>query len=121
MGNVKTTIHGIEYNFSCGDGEEEHLQRLCEHVDQRIEELSSTMSHADENELLVFSNILISDELSDSYAEIDTLKKRVQELSSQKLDNTSHALSYITGDTENLRSALENVADRLERLVERLV
>lgn len=63
MGQVTLSIHSRNYVMSCDDGQEEHLARLGEYLDEKIRELSRTSGGVGEARLLVMAALLISDEL----------------------------------------------------------
>jgi len=63
MGEVAVTINTRTYRISCGDGEEERLKALAEHVRARVEKLASEFGRAGDDRLLLMATLLITDEL----------------------------------------------------------
>ena len=63
MSQVSVTINGRDYQIGCNEGQESHLGKLAEFVDQRVGELSSAAGQIGDMRLLVMASLLIADEL----------------------------------------------------------
>ena len=74
MAQVTVTINDRRYNVACDDGQEAHLTRLGAYIDRRVGELVAAVGQIGDAKLLVMVSLLIADELSDAYAELETLK-----------------------------------------------
>jgi len=110
MALVTVTINGRDYEVACDDGQEAHLSRLGTYVDKRIGELVAAVGQVGEARLLVMASLLLADELSDAYAELDvarTADKGVVAIMS--------AEESLSADIENLANRIENIAERLEQ------
>ena len=70
MAQVEVPINGRKYQIACDDGQEEHLAKLGEYVDKRVEELVSAVGQVGESRLLVMTSLLIADELAETYADL---------------------------------------------------
>jgi cell division protein ZapA len=99
MAKVHLTVNGREYDFSCEDGQERHLTEMAEVVDRRVKDVASAVGQIGEPRLLVMTALLLADELSDAYAE---LERRQQ-----------------SADPDR-GAALAKLAHRLERLASRM-
>jgi cell division protein ZapA len=99
MAKVHVTVNGREYDFSCEDGQERHLTEMAEVVDRRVKDVASAVGQIGEPRLLVMTALLLADELSDAYAELERRQ--------QSADPDSGA-------------ALAKLAHRLERLASRM-
>jgi cell division protein ZapA len=73
MGQVTVTLNGRSYRLRCGEGEEQRLFELAEHVRQRIDDLSYEFGHSGDERLLVMASLMIADELWDAKARIAAL------------------------------------------------
>ena len=71
MPQVDVTINGHDYRIACDDGQEEHLTQLAEYVDKRVQELVTSVGQVGDSRLLVMTSLLIADELSEAYADIE--------------------------------------------------
>ena len=63
---VAISINGRDYDIACDDGQEEHLTRLAGFVDERVQELVSTVGNIGDMRLLVLTSLLIADELHEN-------------------------------------------------------
>ncbi|MGB0682502.1 MAG: cell division protein ZapA [Magnetovibrionaceae bacterium] len=108
MAQVKVQINGKSFEIACDDGQEAHLMRLGTYIDKRIGELVAAVGQVGNDRLLVMASLLIADELSDAYAELEELRAKDQTVA-RKL-----ALE------EDLAQTIDQVADRIEDIAERL-
>lgn len=102
MAHVTVTINGRQYQVACDDGQEAHLSRLGTYVDNRVRELVAAVGQAGDARLLVMVSLLLADELSDAYSELDSIRKK------------SEGVARIIESEEKVSRALENVAERIE-------
>lgn len=107
MAQVSVTINKRKYDVACDDGQEAHLVRLAAYVDKKISELAEAMGQIGDARLLVVASLLIADELSDAYAEMETLKA----------DGSAGAVGP---GSDGLGSALDSLAIRIEDIAARL-
>lgn len=110
MAQVAVTINGRKYQIVCDDGQEAHLSRLGTYVDKRVGELVAAVGKVDEKQLLVMVSLLMADELSDAYAELDVARTAdkgvVARLSAEE---------SLSANIEDLANRIENIAERLEQ------
>ncbi len=108
MSQVNVSINGRRYPIACDDGQEAHLARLGAYVDKRVGELTAALgSPISDSHLLVMVSLLVADELSDAYSEIDTLKG-------------DSGAAAVADAEETLSLRMENLAQRIEHIAESL-
>lgn len=66
MGQVTVTLNGRSYRLSCGDGEEERLLALADHVRAKLDALVAQFGQAGNDRLMLMAALLIADELWDA-------------------------------------------------------
>lgn len=107
MAQVTVTVNGRRYPISCDDGQEAHLARLGAYIDKRVGELVAAVGQVGDAQLLVMVSLLIADELSDAYTDLDSLKS----------DDDAAARA----DAEDrVADLMDRLAQRVERIAERL-
>ena len=74
MSQVNVNINDRNYSIACDDGQEAHLGKLGAYVDQRATELKASVGNIDDSRLLVMVALLIADELSDAYSDLEKKK-----------------------------------------------
>lgn len=107
MPQVTVQINGRAYQIACDEGQEAHLTRLGNYVDNRVQELLAAVGQVGDARLLVMVSLLLADELSDAYAEL-------------KVAGANDGAAARLDREESLTSALENVAVRIETIAETL-
>ncbi len=108
MAQVTVVINNRRYQVACDDGQEAHLTRLASYVDNRVKELIAAAGQVGDARLLVMVSLLLADELSDAYSELEGARK--------KDEGVAKAL-----ETEALvGNALESLADRIEGIARRV-
>lgn len=116
MSEIFLTINGRNYTVACEDGQEEHLGTLAEYVKTRVEDLAGSVGQIGDARLMLMVALLISDELSDAYTETATLRDEIEQKG--ELSAATPASSALVAD--RLALGLEEMADRIETLAERL-
>jgi cell division protein ZapA len=110
VGQVSINIHGRHYQIACDDGQEAHLARLGRYLDERAEQLSKSTGPVNDTLLLVMVSLMVADELADMSAEME--------------NNASATTAAARAARENAEkaavSAIEGMAERIERIAARL-
>ncbi|GAB4067144.1 cell division protein ZapA [Ancylobacter sonchi] len=116
MAHVTVTIAGRAYRMACDDGQEEHLSRLGQEVDARIDDLRKAFGEIGDQRLSVMAAITLADELSE-------LRRRHRALE-QELQSERVRLAVATQRSElaerTVSDAFTKAAERMERLAHEL-
>ena len=110
MAQVTVTINERKYTVACDDGQEAHLTRLGDYIDRRVGELVAAVGQIGDAKLLVMVSLLIADELSDAYSEMETMRSGGKGAAA-----AAEADQRLGGSLERLAEKIEHVAERLER------
>jgi cell division protein ZapA len=112
MSQVTVTINGRQFRMACEDGQESHLLRLAEDLDQRIERLRGTFGEIGDTRLTVMAALTVADELADTGSRLRRLEEDVAGLqdaraaAAERSDATQAAVS----------AALNSAAERIEQV-----
>jgi cell division protein ZapA len=106
MGQVTVSINERRYEIACDDGQEAHLTRLSKYIDKRVAELVASVGQIGDARLLVMASLLIADELSEVYTELENERS-----GNQGAPVPTSAAPAI----ESLANRLEKIAERLEQ------
>jgi cell division protein ZapA len=117
MSELFLTINGRNYTVACEGGQEEHLGRLAEYVKMRVEELSESVGQIGDARLILMVALLISDELSDAYAEMASLREGGVE---GEGGGDSKAIGLASDKGDALAKGLEDLATRIDAIAQRL-
>jgi cell division protein ZapA len=63
MAQVTVRINGYAYTVGCQDGEEQHLQKMAEQVERRIDSIKAVAGQSGESRMLVMAALLMADDL----------------------------------------------------------
>ena len=62
MANINIKFNNKEFLLSCEDGQEEHLEELAHHLNEKFNNLKSNLGNIGENKLLLITSISTMDE-----------------------------------------------------------
>ena len=77
MAAISTTINGRQFRLACEDGQEEHLEKLAQNLDQRIVELRKKFGEIGDIRLTVMASLTVADELAESMKRIRRLEEEL--------------------------------------------
>ena len=72
-----------EFLLSCEDGQEEHLEELLIHINQKFNDLKNNLGNLGENKLLLITAVKIMDEYYETKKGVDQKKNELKILSSK--------------------------------------
>ena len=116
MPQVNVTINGRSFRMACEDGEEAHLLRLAEDLDQRIARLRTRFGEIGDTRLTVMAALTLADELAETKDKLQRLEPELTALqdasavSADRAQNTQGAVA----------AALNAAAERIEGITRRL-
>ena len=109
MSQITVTVNGRKYDIACDDGQEAHLTRLAQYVDRRVDELIAAVGQVGDARLLVMASLLVADELSEVYTELDSLRN----------NRRPNAIAQ-SGSGPVSPNDLNRLAERVEKIAEAL-
>ena len=83
MANVSIKFNNKEFLLSCEDGQEEHLEELLIHINQKFNDLRNNLGNLGENKLLLITAVKIMDEYFETKKNVDQKKNELKELSNK--------------------------------------
>lgn len=116
MPHVSVTIAGRQYRMACDEGQEDHLVRLAHDIDSRISQLRTAFGEIGDQRLVVMAAITIADELAEARGRIRALESDIE----GQRDARASALERIQESESEVARTIEEVAERIERLVAQL-
>ena len=129
MANVNIKFNNKEFLLSCEDGQEEHLEELSFHLNEKFNRLKSSLGNIGENKLLLITSISTMDEyfetkkkVEQKIEELKDLTEKFKELKSliyeykEKKDNE---ISNLNEEQKNLKNQLEDNKLDYEKAIEK--
>lgn len=112
MAQVSVSINGRQYRMACEDGQESHLMRLAQELDQRIVDLRGKFGEIGDTRLTVMAALTISDELADADRRIKRLEEEIAGLQDARVASTER--QKVTHAA--IAAAFNSAAERIENL-----
>ncbi len=109
MSEVNLIINGRGYDISCDDGQEDRVQTLGKHIDERLKEISRAGAATNENHLLVLTSLVMADELFTLREQVANMGDEAKDVSSLKEEEAA-----IAGAIDTLADRIDSIADRIQ-------
>jgi len=94
MANVNIKFNGKEFLLSCEDGQEEHLEELSLHLNDKFNDLKNSLGNIGENKLLLITSIKVMDEYFETKKKIDNQKIELNEITQRFKELKSLVYDY---------------------------
>jgi cell division protein ZapA len=140
MANVNIKFNGKNFLMSCDDGQEEHLEDLLTHINQKFSDLKGDLGNIGENKLLLITAVQIMDEYFETKKKVEQKKNEFKSLSDKFRELKSLVYDYrdkkeeemkqlskdhedfekeIKKNKENYEKIIEEATDKIESFVEK--
>ena len=128
MANITIKFNGKEFLLSCEDGQEEHLDELSLHLNNRFNKLKNDLGNIGENKLLLITSIKIMDEYFETKKKIDQKKQELRDLSNkfrelrslvyEYKDKKEQEIKQLDQEQENFKKEIEKNKEDYEKIIE---
>src|ERR1700681_469296 len=112
MPQVTVTINGRQFRMACEDGQESHLLRLAQDLDQRIERLRGTFGEIGDTRLTVMAALTVADEFADASGRLRRLEEDMAGLQDARAATAERAEATQAA----VAAALNSAAERIEQV-----
>ena len=129
MANVNIKFNGKEFLLSCDDGQEEHLEELSLYLNDKFNNLKTSLGNIGENKLLLITSIKVMDEYFETKKKIDKQKielnkitERFKELKSlvyKYKEDKEKEIMNLKEDQAKVKSEIDSQKINYENLVDR--
>ena len=128
MANVNIKFNGKDFLLSCDDGQEEHLEELSVHLNQKFDDLKNNLGNIGENKLLLITSIKIMDEyfetkkkINEKKQELENLSNRFKELKSlvyEYKEKKEEEIKHLTLEQNNFKKEIQKNKEDYEKIIE---
>ena len=108
MANVSIKFNNKEFLLSCEDGQEEHLEGLLIHINQKFNDLKNNLGNFGENKLLLITAVKIMDEYFETKKKVDQKKSELKDLSNKFKELKSLIYDYRDKKEEEIKELNAN-------------
>ena len=129
MANININFNGKEFLLSCEDGQEEHLEELSVHLNDKFNDLKNSLGNIGENKLMLITSIKVMDEYYETKKKIDKQKielnnitERFKELKSlvyDYKDDKEKEIMSLKERQEQVKNEIDTQKINYENLVDR--
>ncbi|HEY6255280.1 MAG TPA: cell division protein ZapA [Xanthobacteraceae bacterium] len=109
---VTVTINGRQFRMACENGQESHLLRLAQDLDQRIERLRATFGEIGDTRLTVMAALTVADELADAGGKLRRLEEDMAGMQEARAASAERA----NATQAAVAAALNAAAERIEQV-----
>ena len=128
MANVNIKFNGKEFLLSCDDGQEEHLEELLIHINEKFNNLKNDLGNIGENKLLLITSVQIMDEYFETKKKVEQKKTELKNLSNKFRELKSLVYDYrdekedemqqLQQDHESFKKEIEKNKEDYEKIIE---
>ena len=128
MANVNIKFNGKDFLLSCDDGQEEHLEELLTHINEKFSNLKNDLGNIGENKLLLITSVQIMDEYFETNKKVEQKKTELQNLSNKFRELKSLVYDYrdkkedemqqLQQDHEGFKKEIEKNKEDYEKIIE---
>tara|TARA_B100000029_G_C17179356_1_gene816376 strand:- start:279 stop:725 length:447 start_codon:yes stop_codon:yes gene_type:complete len=128
MANVNIKFNGKEFLLSCENGQEEHLKELSIYLNEKFNNLKSSLGNIGENKLLLITSITIMDEYFETKKKIDQKKEELKKLTEkfkelkslvyEYKDNKESEIHMLNEQQHNLKNEIDQNREDYEKIID---
>jgi len=128
MANVSIKFNNKEFLLSCEDGQEEHLEELLIHINQKFNDLKNNLGNLGENKLLLITAVKIMDEYYETKKKVDQKKNELKDLSNRfkelksliydYRDKKEEEIQELNKSHQNFKNEIEANQKKYEQLID---
>jgi len=128
MANVNIKFNGKDFLLSCDDGQEEHLEELLTHINQKFNNLKNELGNIGENKLLLITSVQIMDEYFETKKKVEQKKTELKNLSNKfrelkslvydYRDKKEEEMNRLSQDHEDFKKEIEKNKEDYEKIIE---
>ena len=128
MANVSIKFNNKEFLLSCEDGQEEHLEELLIHINQKFNDLKNNLGNLGENKLLLITAVKIMDEYFETKKKVDQKKNELKNISNKFKELKSLIYDYrdkkeveieeLQANHLNFKNEIETNQKKYEKLID---
>ncbi|MDC0454889.1 cell division protein ZapA [Candidatus Pelagibacter sp.] len=108
MANVSIKFNNKEFLLSCEDGQEEHLEELLIHINQKFNDLKNNLGNLGENKLLLITAVKVMDEYFETKKKVDQKKNELKDLFNKFKELKSLIYDYRDKKEEEIKELQAN-------------
>ena len=128
MANVNIKFNGKDFLLSCDDGQEEHLEEVLIHINEKFNKLKNDLGNIGENKLLLITSVQVMDEYFETKKKVELKKEQLKDLSNkfrelkslvyEYKDKKEEEIAQLTQNHEEFKNEIEKNKQDYEKIIE---
>jgi len=128
MANVNIKFNGKDFLLSCDDGQEDHLEELLTHINQKFSNLKNNLGNIGENKLLLITSVQVMDEYFETKKRVEQKKTELKNLSNkfrelkslvyEYRDKKEEEMKRLSNDHEDFKKEIEKNKKNYDKIIE---
>tara|TARA_Y100001970_G_C14232971_1_gene859876 strand:+ start:1588 stop:2034 length:447 start_codon:yes stop_codon:yes gene_type:complete len=128
MANINIKFNGKEFLLSCEDGQEDHLKELSIHLNEKFNDLKTSLGNIGESKLLLITSITVMDEyfetkkkIEKKIGELKELTNKFKELKSlvyEYKDRKESEINKLNNEQINLKNEIDENKFEYEKIID---
>ena len=128
MANVNIKFNGKDFLLSCDDGQEEHLEELLIHINEKFNKLKNDLGNIGENKLLLITSVQVMDEYFETKKKVELKKEQLKDLSNkfrelkslvyEYKDKKEEEIAQLTQNHEEFKNEIKKNKQDYEKIIE---
>ena len=128
MANVNIKFNGKDFLLSCDDGQEEHLEELLIHINEKFNKLKNDLGNIGENKLILITSVQVMDEYFETKKKVELKKEQLKDLSNkfrelkslvyEYKDKKEEEIAQLTQNHEEFKNEIEKNKQDYEKIIE---
>jgi cell division protein ZapA len=128
MANVNIKFNGKDFLLSCDDGQEDHLEELLTHINEKFSNLKNDLGNIGENKLLLITSVQVMDEYFETKKKVEQKKNELKNLSNKfrelkslvydYRDKKEEEMKQLSQDHEDFKKEIEKNKEDYEKIIE---
>ena len=128
MANVNIKFNGKDFLLSCDDGQEEHLEELLIHINEKFSNLKNDLGNIGENKLLLITSVQIMDEYFETKKKVEQKKTELKNISNKfrelksliydYRDKKEEEMKQMSQDHESFKKEIDKNKKDYEKIIE---
>ena len=129
MANVNIKFNGKDFLLSCDDGQEEHLEELLTHINEKFINLKNDLGNIGENKLLLITSVQIMDEYFETKKKVEQKKNELKNLSDkfrelkslvyEYRDKKEEEMQLLSGSHDDFKKEIKKNKEDYEKIIEK--
>ena len=120
MSQITVTINGRQFRMACEDGQETHLSRLAQELDQRIAKLREKFGEIGDTRLTVMAALMLADEMTETRQRFRVLEEEIvalREAREMSADRARAASDAVVGAFNSAAERIEGITRKLNETI----